>query len=290
MKKLLFIAILIVMSIDAKSQTAYIPVYDHSIYVIDVSNDIVTDTINVGWAPNPVTVSLDGNRAYFAYHWGVGIISTATNTLLDTIQLAGASTAHYGIVVTPDGSKIYVTNNWASTVSAIFTSSNVVFATIPVLSPWGITVSPDGSKVYVSSYSISGGISVISTTTNMVIDTISLPSSTYFLCVNPDGSKVYAAGDGGVFVINTLTDSVHIITSMSAYGICISPDGNKVYFTRCAISNTVGIINTQTDSLISTIAVGDQPGPISISPDGSKVYVVNQDSYSVSVISTEQIL
>ena len=53
--------------------------------------------------------------------------------------------------MSPDGSKVYVTNNLSNTVSVINTATNTVTATIPVgANPFGVSVSPDGSKVYVA--------------------------------------------------------------------------------------------------------------------------------------------
>ena len=51
-------------------------------------------------------------------------------------------------------------------------------------------------------------------------------------------------------------------------------------------SNNVSVINTSTNLVTATIAVGNNPGGVSVCPDGSKVYVVNQGSNNVSVINT----
>src|ERR1700741_1853056 len=51
-------------------------------------------------------------------------------------------------------------------------------------------------------------------------------------------------------------------------------------------SNTVSVINTVTDTVISTIPVGSGPYGVAISPDGSTVYVTNAVGNSVSVINT----
>jgi YVTN family beta-propeller protein len=70
--------------------------------------------------------------------------------------------------VTPDGSKVYVTNVNSNTVSVIDTATNTVIATIPVgTTPQGVAVTPDGSKVYVAN-SDSNTVSVIDTATNTV--------------------------------------------------------------------------------------------------------------------------
>jgi YVTN family beta-propeller protein len=78
-----------------------------------------------------------------------------------------------GVVVSPDGSKLYVTDVTADTgsVSVINTTTNMVTATIPVgLLPFGVAVTPDGSKVYVANEA--SNTAVIDTATNMVSATI----------------------------------------------------------------------------------------------------------------------
>jgi YVTN family beta-propeller protein len=88
-----------------------------------------------------------------------------------TIPIGGGP-AVFGVAVAPDGSKVYVANDDANTVSVIATATNTVSATIPVGSgPDGVAVTPDGSKVYVANAN-SNNVSVIATTTNMVIATI----------------------------------------------------------------------------------------------------------------------
>jgi YVTN family beta-propeller protein len=76
-----------------------------------------------------------------------------------------------------DGSKIYVANYGARTVSVIDTRANTVTATIAVGNfPFGVAVTPDGSKVYVANAG-DNDVSVIATATNMLITTIAVGSS-----------------------------------------------------------------------------------------------------------------
>jgi YVTN family beta-propeller protein len=53
-----------------------------------------------------------------------------------------------------------------------------------------------------------------------------------------------------------------------------------------ANSNTVSVIDTTSNSVVATVAVGAYPRGVALSPDGSRAYVVNGDSGTVSVIST----
>jgi YVTN family beta-propeller protein len=51
-------------------------------------------------------------------------------------------------------------------------------------------------------------------------------------------------------------------------------------------NNTVSVINTATNTVTATIAVGLHPIGVAVTPDGSKVYVANDYSNTVSVIDT----
>src|SRR6516165_8842635 len=99
----------------------------------------------------------------------VSVIDTASNTVTATIPAGSAS---MGVAVTPDGTKVYVTNTDTVFVSVIDTASNAVTATIRVgLYPTGVAVAPNGTKVYVTNRG-SNTVSVIDTASNAVTATI----------------------------------------------------------------------------------------------------------------------
>ena len=102
----------------------------------------------------------------------VSVIDTATDTVIATILPVGL--VPFGVAVSPDGSKVYVTNSVSptGTVSVIDTATNTVSATVPVgIAPFGVAVKPDGSKVYVANQ-LASTVSVIDTATNTVSATI----------------------------------------------------------------------------------------------------------------------
>ncbi|MBI3329252.1 MAG: YncE family protein [Nitrospinae bacterium] len=51
-------------------------------------------------------------------------------------------------------------------------------------------------------------------------------------------------------------------------------------------SNTVSIIDTVTNTVVTSVAVGAEPGGVAVHPAGTRVYVKNEGSHSVSVIDT----
>ncbi|WP_410507017.1 PKD domain-containing protein [Methanosarcina hadiensis] len=135
----------------------------------------------------------------------------------------------------------------------------------------------------------SDNISVIDTTTDRVVTTISAGSSPLGVAINPDGTKVYVANahSNDVSVIDTATNNVTatVRVGSSPQGIAVSPDGKRVYVANLG-GNTVSVINTVSNSVISTVKMGRNPTGIAVSPDGKKVYVTNYGDKNVSIIDT----
>ena len=48
----------------------------------------------------------------------------------------------------------------------------------------------------------------------------------------------------------------------------------------------MSVINTATNTVVATTAVGDSPGAVAVRPDGERAYVANYGSDTVSIINT----
>jgi YVTN family beta-propeller protein len=68
-------------------------------------------------------------------------------------------------------------------------------------------------------------------------------------------------------------------------GVAITPDGAFVYVANF-VANTVSVIATATNTVSTTIPVGQRPDFLTVSRDGASVFVPNQNSDTVSVIAT----
>jgi YVTN family beta-propeller protein len=145
----------------------------------------------------------------------VSVIDTMTNTVIATIPVG---TFPWGVAVSPDNSKVYVSNLQSTaipgTVSVIDTATNTVTATIPMgVYPEGMVVTPDGSRVYVSQNTRPGTVSVIDTATNTVTASIPVGSAPIGVAVTPDGSKVYVANaDSGIVPLDVEIEGAALLT------------------------------------------------------------------------------
>src|SRR2546426_8701499 len=95
----------------------------------------------------------------------IAVLDTDTNRLQGTIPVPQGP---HGMVMTPDGRKVYVSSDGASTVSVIDTVTDKVAASIEVgQTPHGLAITPDGSRVLVAVFG-TDEVSAIDTTTNQL--------------------------------------------------------------------------------------------------------------------------
>jgi YVTN family beta-propeller protein len=149
-----------------------------------------------------------------------------------------------GATASPDGRRIYVTNQFSNNVNVIATDSKQVITSVEVgAEPVAVIISPDGSNAYVAN-SFDNTVSIINTKTFRVRH-ISMPTYTYpsAIAVTPDSSRVYIAGN------NPIPD----------FGNC----GCRVW-----------VVDTVSDKVVDSIRL-DYPQALAVSPDGTRLYVVS---------------
>jgi YVTN family beta-propeller protein len=147
-----------------------------SVSVISTLTNAVVATIPTGAGAAFVPISPDGSTAYSVNNAAntVSVIRTADNTVVNTISVA---TGPYGSAVSPDGHWLYiadVNNHTGNLVTVIDTSTQSVAATIVVgTGPFTVAFTEDSAFAYATNYD-SKNVSVISTQTRTVVNTIAL--------------------------------------------------------------------------------------------------------------------
>ncbi|TAE17477.1 MAG: BspA family leucine-rich repeat surface protein [Bacteroidetes bacterium] len=137
----------------------------------------------------------------------------------------------------------------------------------------------------------SNSVSIINTTTDNVVATVSVSASPHYVAVNPSGTFGYVTHEQGVSAINLATNTATLIASLpNCTALAVSPDGTKVYVGRAALAPIGGmtVLGVSNGSVVSTTHIpfnanSDYNG-IAVSPNGEKVYA--GVGTQVKVIST----
>ena len=233
-------------------------------------------------------------KAYVAHPGAnlVTVIDTATGTVAGTVPVG---TSPVRVAIARDGTRAYVTNAGSASISVIDTSIDAVIATIPVGdSPSALAVTPDGKSLYVMT--AGGVVEVVDTALHTISATISVGSAGD-IAITPDGARAYVAA-GLVYIIDTATNAVvksfpaetaAIPTvSNNATAVAISPDGKRAYVGMHTFDFTGGgfgaggsivLVDTASEAVTGAINLGSLPGPIALTPDGSRLYVGIQSTF-----------
>ncbi len=225
----------------------------------------------------------------------VAVIDAATNSIVDTIPMPARPA---GIALSPDGRLAYVANSGASSVSVIDTATNNVVSTIPgVPYPLSIVVTADGTRAYTGAHLAAEGQNI--TVIDLVAGSAS-PLHSYAediipgLAILPDGSRLYAASSYRAAVVSIDTDPGSVAASSiphhppgPVWDVLVAPDATRAYASlQSSSGGWIVVVDTATNSQVAQISVGSEPRGLAAAADGSRIYVANNGSGTVSVIDT----
>ncbi len=213
----------------------------------------------------------------------------------------------------------YVTLNGPNAKAVAVILGNAILGTIDVVGrPTGVAVSQDGAFVYVASVGPPDTLSVIDssliapwladkiTMPHPVVGSVSISRFPEGVAVTPDGTKVYVVGffaGDAVTVVDSSdpmnpTRIVPGITGAefgsSRFDVAIAEfTANGVLRTYAFVSNTadgrVVVIDTVSDTVLTSFPTGAGAQGVAASADGSRVYVANS-SGTVSEIDTAKVV
>lgn len=166
-----------------------------------------------------------------------------------------------GLALSPDESKLVVSNQNSNTASVIDVATNSVVATVPVgAEPWGVSFSADGARAFIANFG-PDTVSVLDMATLSVIDTIPVATNPISIVTHPNGNVAYVTGGLGTLTsldLHSLAVLSTISVGSGAFGISITRDGNWLFVANSG-ANTVSVVRTSDFVVVDTIAVGQSP-------------------------------
>lgn len=286
----------------------------------------VGDSVNVGSYPANMVVSPDGKFVVVTntgFRQQLTVLDSTTGEVKDKLEFNTDSkgvlhSLYYGLAFSADG-QLFASNGPLDKVSVLNLSAEGKLSSDSVLDdPSGRNGEPNfvagiafGSQrrtLYAAhneayrSTNLASSLSVLDVRTNTVTKKIDLPGFPYGLAAITSGrtkDKVFAAceRDGVVASIEPETSKVTSIkTGMQPTSLVMNKKQDRLYVSNSG-SDTVSIIDTQTDKVIKTILTrpaalrglpGATPLGLALSPDEQTLYVALGGMNAVGVIDLRE--
>ncbi|MFV1988433.1 MAG: hypothetical protein ACC682_14220 [Gemmatimonadota bacterium] len=190
---------------------------------------------------------------------------------------------------------VYVAQNWGGV--AVLESVNdsvVLLIDLPgITGADDIAVSPDGKRLYVVER-IPGRLVVLETERYTPIANIDLGGFARSVAVSPDGGLALVSVGRTVVFVEAASNTVRSVTHvgrppeiMTLLEFAFSPDGSTAYVTDFGPVDAAGrvwALDVGTGSVLSAVSVGEAPHGVGGTPDGTLLFVGDQNSEMLTVL------
>jgi YVTN family beta-propeller protein len=258
-----------------------------SVSVIDLTNNVVTNTIAVGDNPALVVINPAGTIGYVTNlnSDSVSVINLTSNVVTTSITVGDGPG---NLAINPAGTFAYVSNFTAGTVSVINLSTNSVAVTISGFnSPRGIAFNSTGTFAYIANPG-TNEVKKVDLGSNTVVGSISGIIFGIDIALSSDNTKAFVSNHSvdtvSVIDLSTNTVSSTITVGSRPWGLQLKE--NFLYVVNRDDDN-VSKIDLNSYALIENISVGDLPFYIAINPSGTFGYVTNANSDTISILKLD---
>ncbi len=266
-----------------------------NVIVIDPEAGTVVERIAVGKRPRGIQLSRDGKQLLVALSGspiagpgvdesklpppdraadGIGVVDLATHKLVRTHH-SGQDPESFDI--SPDGTKVYVSNEDAAEMSVLDLTSGTITARVKVgEEPEAVTLTPDGRFAYVGCEATNEVVAV-DTAANKVAGRVKTGPRPRGIAFTPDGKTAFVGNENGasITVIDAATHkavaTIEIPPTAGApaaprpMGAAITPDGRQLFFSL-GREKSIAILDAAGRKFVRKIDdVGTRPWGIALS-------------------------
>ncbi len=236
-----------------------------------------------------------------ADHGFVGFSTTDSLVVLDldagtplapSINLLPEANYPYDATILPDGSEVWICGASGDGIVVIETVTLTVLTTIDLATigeyPVNIAFDATGGTAYVSSRD-NDAVVLVDVATHTPTG-VTVPTTGWA------GKGRVRPSDGTIFIVEWYGSELYAIDPVSLlvtpadigfnlWDLAIHPSGTPLYVIDRG-TDQVHVVDPDTLTVTTSVAVGDDPWGLDITPDGSTVFVACEDGSLVSVIDT----
>jgi YVTN family beta-propeller protein/YD repeat-containing protein len=225
-----------------------------------------------------------------------GTLYVATRTFLHFVDPATAVTRATVPVALPermwpsaDGAELLVVDGFGF-VRRIDTTTATEIASISVSRADGVAITPDRSRLYVSNI-VTNSVAVFDPAGPTHVGTISVGGLPTQIGISADGTRLLSRnqGSGTVTLVDTATGAT-VASFPFPSGTVTTPIETSLTAPRAFFgtsSPNITVVDTSTDSILTTVPLPARPTHLTLSPDGTRLYVVHSLNALMTVVDVQ---
>lgn len=180
---------------------------------------------------------------------GVVVVNRATNAEVARMDLAIEDNFLVDVIFSRDGETAFISNRDAGIIHVVDVSSHTLSSTVPVsdFPPGWMAVHPRTGDIYLTEWQ----------------------------------GRDLAVIDSETLQVGTPAD---LGSGFRMRDLKFSPDAQTLYIANGVGNDEILFVDPQNLTIDQQVGVGEDPWAVDVMPDGSKLFVANQDSRDVSVV------
>ena len=230
--------------------------------VVDAKTLKVTKKIPLSGHPNNISISKNGKRVYVSIAVAPGAVDVIDTVSQEKVKSIAVKGAVHNTYVTPDGKYVVSGSIPGKTVTVIDAQTEEPAWSLTMdkgIRPMAFAANPDGSTKWIF-VQLSGfnGFAVVDFATHKEINRIKLPD--------------LAAGK-----------QPFLVGGNESHGMAVTSD-QKTLVVNSRLNSAIYAYSLPDLKLLGSADVGQSPDWVTLTPDGTRAYVANAASNSVSVV------
>lgn len=278
-----------------QQRLAVVSIASDNVDIIDTATNKVISHTDVGRASHEGWFTKDGKQFWVADR------GRDTVTIVDAVHGGVIRNLHVGagpskVVMSPDGKWAYVNHISLPEITVVNVATEKVVGNITGLADSfasDLAISPDGKQLWVPHKHV-GKITVVDLVHDKVLGVLNTGPDTNHpnFAIRPDGVYAYVTVGGlnetKVYKVTATGTPPQVATihdtGNAPHGVWASGDSTRLYVGQ-EKSDSVDVVDTATDKVIDTLAVGQEPQALVYVPDA--VPAGTTDARSTSTLGTQ---